>query len=89
MIDLTAHRPGATNQILEEIATSLVVTNGSTFYALWWLASMALVRPLSRTSSEAPSSGSADLSSGHQSTASTIRANSGTDGAEPLPRALT
>jgi hypothetical protein len=74
MIDLTAHRSGATNQVLEEIAT-FVGRYKREHYALRWMASMALVRPLSRTSSEAASSGSADLSSDHQSTASIIRAN--------------
>jgi hypothetical protein len=37
---------------------SLVATDASTFYALRCMASMASVRPPSRTSSESPSSGS-------------------------------
>jgi uridine kinase len=85
MIDLMARRPGATNQIQEEIATFIGRYKREDILRVAVDGVDGVGKTTLATSSGAPSSGSADLSSGHQSTASITRANSNTDAAEPLP----
>jgi hypothetical protein len=73
----------------KELRSLSAVKNRSESYALRWTASTVSARRCSRMSSGARSSGSADPSSGHRSTGSITRANSGIDAVEPLPGAFT